>query len=279
MLLQQLYYQCWRPDAPPLDVTLEQLVPLLEGLLHGGGAGLVWPRIRHRAEEYGAVGEMLEHTYQQCIANQQTIERDIATAVTELRAAGIEPVLVKGWSISSRYPAPAVRRPGDIDLIVPDGTFAQAQRIINQIYGSGLHTSVDLYDDTNWRSKPSPDFRQRLDYRHCGDVKLATLNASDALRQVSLHYMRHLRNRVPNTTPYWLCDIGVLVETLEEIDWTRLLAGDPVVADRIRLALALSRDIVGTDASRLPMEFGHIRLPKWAISDRLQIYGSIPMTN
>lgn len=263
--LAKLYSHTWRTYSQLADVPLERIVVRLESILRDGGVGLVWPSIRHRAEDYGAVGEMLEHTYQQYLAALEQIEKDIALVVSMLVDAGIEAVLVKGWALCRLYELPQVRRPGDIDLIVPTGTMPAAQKIIAEAYNHDFRNGVDLYDDSTWKSKPSSDYRERLVYRECNGVPVATLGSTDALRHVCLHFMKHLGNRVPNTTPYWLCDIGALVENSEDIDWDRLFSGDPALADRIRLALVLSRDIVGTDPSRLPAAIAEIRLPDWAI--------------
>lgn len=54
--LQEVHRHAWRADAPPLDLDLASLVVILPNLIESGSVGLVWPRLRHRAEEYGAAG-------------------------------------------------------------------------------------------------------------------------------------------------------------------------------------------------------------------------------
>lgn len=273
-LLRSIYAGSWRADLDELDIPLEQLTPILGSILQGGGVGLIWPRIRHRTDEYGAVGEMLEHTYQQYLNALQQIEKDIALVTSMLADADIEAVLVKGWSLSRLYAPPQVRRPGDIDLIVPTGRKDEAERIIAQAHLQGLKNCVDLYDDVTWRSAPSPDFRQHLVYRGCDGVLVATLDPTDSLRQTCLHFIKHLRIRVPNTTPYWLCDIGAQVETLGDIDWDRLLLGDHIAADQVLLALALSRDIVSADIANQPKELADVHLPDWAIQAVTELWAT-----
>lgn len=268
-----LYAGAWREHAPQIEVSLPQLAAALPALLRDGGAGLLWPRIRHHAVVYGAVGEMLEHTYGVYAAAITTIERDIASVTSLLAAKGIQAVLVKGWALSKLYAAPQVRRPGDIDLIVPDAVFDEAQRVIAEAYSDGLTTGVDLYCDATWRSLPSPDFRQHTVPLPCGDTTVATLGATDTLRHVCLHFTKHLGNRVPNTSPLWLCDIGAIVENdPARIDWDRLLHGDSASTNRIRIALALSRDIVDTRIDLLPRSLEDIRLPDWAASSVVDLW-------
>lgn len=264
-LLQRAYYGAWRSNLLPLNFPLIHAVDILPILLRHGGAGLLWPRIRHRCDVYGAAGKMLERNYQVYVDALQSIEGDIALIVTRMRASGIEPVLVKGWSLSSLYPAPLVRRPGDIDLIVPDESHAEAKQVIDQAYRNGLSTGVDLKSDDQWKSRSHADFRQHLEYRQCGDVQVATMGPSDTVRSVCIHFTRHLRGFLATSSPLWLCDVGMLVERYRnELDWDRVLGPDDKQRQWVLVALSLARDVLGMDPSNMPTVAQGFFLPTWS---------------
>lgn len=270
-LLQSGYNGAWRSAFLAIDLSLTQVANLLPVLLRNGGAGLLWPRIRHRRDEYGVLGEMLERTYQMYVDVLQSIEGDIALIVTQLRASGIDPVLVKGWSLSSLYPAPLVRRPGDIDLIVPDESYAEAKQVVAQAYREGLSTGVDLKSNDQWKSRPNADFRQRLEYRQCGEAQVATLGQSDTLRSVCIHFTRHFRGFLATSSPLWLCDVGMLVERYQnELDWDRVFGPDDKQRQWVLVALSLARDVLGMDPRNLPRVAQSFALPTWAHDALLQ---------
>ena len=272
-LLRLVYSGTWRSDLPRLEIPLEDLPDLLHSLLQSGGAGLFWPRVKHRAEEYGAAGEILARTYQQYADNLVNIESDIALISSRMADAGIEAVLVKGWALSSLYTPPQIRRPGDIDLIVPTNLLGAAKRVVSQAHADGLGTPIDLIADVHWREKgncPADDFRDRLHTRYCAGVRVPVLNDADALRHVCLHIVRHLQAAISVTSPLWLCDIGALIEHPEsDIDWARVLNNDDGRARDVKIAIALAREMVGVDSSKLPPELQDFHLPVWAVESVL----------
>ena len=54
----------------------------------------------------------------------------IAAVVTELRKAGIEPVLLKGLGLARNYPEPLLRKCGDIDLYVGKENYDKACEVV-----------------------------------------------------------------------------------------------------------------------------------------------------
>lgn len=267
-LLSRVYAGAWRSEPGQLDISLAEFPDLLGSLLHDGGAGLLWPRMAHRDAEYGAIAEILERTYQQYADNLERIESQIGTLSSLMAAADIAAVLVKGWAISSRYGLPQIRRPGDIDLIVPTETYEHAQEIVRDAIEQGVTTSVDLYSDDAWCSKgncPSVEFRQHLQLLECDGVQVPVLSPADALRHVCLHAIHHLQDFLATTLPIWLCDIGVLIENpTHEIDWDRVLGTEDHQRQSVSIAIALARDLVGVDANLLPPELQSFQLPTWA---------------
>jgi hypothetical protein len=71
-------------------------------------------------------------------------EQEIKHVFSLLRAEGIEPVLVKGWSIARLYPDRALRPYGDLDLCVRPDQFAQARAALKRLEKIDGHY-VDLH--------------------------------------------------------------------------------------------------------------------------------------
>ena len=75
------------------------------------------------------------------------IPRAVALAIRPLIEAGLEPVLLKGPEVASRYPVPGLRPMDDIDVLLP-----QAQHVLalDALRGAGWQIArpagVDLYD-------------------------------------------------------------------------------------------------------------------------------------
>lgn len=268
--LRSIYMGAWREDPGKIEIQLDEFPALLGNLLRDGGAGVLWPRIRHRRSEYGAVGEIIERTYNQYADNLNEFRSQLVTLLSSMSEAGIEAVLVKGWSISSRYAAPQIRRPGDIDIIVPTEQHKKAQEIACRLRKEGATFSVDLYSDEEWIAKgtcPSSDFRQHLQYVDCEGIRVPTLGSADALRHVCVHAIHHLQEFLGSTFPIWLCDIGVLIENpTTEIDWDRVLGSDDSQTQQVSIAIALARDLVGLNPGYLPPCLQTFYLPDWAIS-------------
>ena len=75
------------------------------------------------------------------------IPRAVALAIRPLTDAGLEPVVLKGPEVASRYPAPGLRPMEDIDLLLPQ---ADHPRALDALQGVGWQVAraagVDLYD-------------------------------------------------------------------------------------------------------------------------------------
>lgn len=273
-IFRRVYVGAWRRNLPSLEISTHELVTLLPSLLRGGGLGLLWPRIPHRVEEYGAVGEMLERSYRHYTNAQNRMVSETALLSSMMAEAGIESILVKGWALGSMYAPPQIRRSGDVDLIVPSGALFEAKQIVSTARRSGLTTSVDLVGDEEWRAKrtsPSDDFRLHLQYLSCGNVQVPVLGSSDALRHVCLHLIGHFKGILSITSPVWLCDIGALLEdSSSDFDWDRVLGSSEPERKFVSVAIVLARDLVGVDSERLPPLLRDLELPNWASQSMLE---------
>lgn len=268
-ILLKLHWQCWRADPPPLDVELSELVAVLPILIRSGSVGLVWPRLKGQLGREGAIALALEHAYQAQIAHNEVCQREIAESVTRLRAAGIEPVLVKGWAVSRLYPAPLVRPAGDIDLVVRHEEFARAKAILTCPETPTISVGLDLQDESTWNDWPGDGFRERSELIDVDGVLVQVPCTEDHLRLLCFHFLRHGAVR-----PSRLSDIALSLETRDErFDWDRCLGQNAVQANWVRTTLGLAHVYQGAEIGSTPVADVVDALPAWlmaAAGDRLR---------
>jgi hypothetical protein len=95
-LITRAHFQAWRTDAPPLDLSVDELAAILPNLIKSGSAGLMWPKVEPVREQYGALAYALEAAYNSIQQYNERAQEAIAIVVGRLNDAGIEPILVKG---------------------------------------------------------------------------------------------------------------------------------------------------------------------------------------
>lgn len=261
-ILSRLHWQCWRVDAPPLEVEPAELVAVLPILIHSGSVGLLWPRIREQQDPSGAIALALEDAYRAQIAHNEVCHREIAQSVARLREAGIDALLVKGWAVSRLYPAPLVRPAGDIDLIVRHADYARATEVLTGPDASPINAGLDLKHPAIWEEKPNDDFWNYTMEVEVHGVHVHVLAAEDQLRMLSFHFLKHEGMR-----PLWLADIAMTLETRPaDFNWSRLSSNDSVRAQWIRTVLALAHELVGADISGAPTSMGSTP-PSWLVRE------------
>lgn len=274
-LLLETHRHAWRQEPEPLDLALDEVIELLPNLIRSGSVGLVWPRLRHRATEYGAAGAALEAAYQSQAEHSSAAEQEIARLVSRLCDAGIRPVLIKGFAVSRLYRAPAIRPAGDIDLVVPDREYAAAKKILAGIVtglslhgertplatGSGGGIGVDLHRESTWQEWPGPDFRDRARPVTIGGVEVLVPCAEDHLRALCLHFLRHAAVR-----PMRLCDIALLAELdADRLEWERVLRGSRRPSEQVEITLRLAQELLGARLDDAPAAVRRRRIPSWLV--------------
>ena len=75
-------------------------------------------KLRGTALESTDAGQELKQAYRLYTLHAAIHESEIKQVINLLAQVGVEPILVKGWSIARDYPEPALRPYGDIDLFV-----------------------------------------------------------------------------------------------------------------------------------------------------------------
>lgn len=234
---------------------------LLPNLIRSGSVGPVWPRLRHRAAEYGAAGLALEQAYQSQRAHNAAVEREVARAVTRLRAVGIDPVFVKGLAISRLYATPAIRPAGDIDLIVRPAEYETARVALDREGDEAIRGAVDLQQSPWWMKFDGFGLFERAQLISVDRTWVRLPSDEAHLRLACLHMLRHGAMR-----PVWLCDVAVLLEARgRDFDWGRCVGRNKRQRGWILTALRLAHEVLGADITGTPAADERGELPRWLV--------------
>src|SRR5215831_6311774 len=129
-LVAKVLRHSWRdavPDLAYLSVAdFEAVTPLL---YDSGAAALGWRLIDNSELAGTPSGELLHQAYRLLTLQAAIHQTKIQRVFKAFRADGIEPILIKGWAMARRYPQPALRPYGDIDLILRPGDLKAAQSL------------------------------------------------------------------------------------------------------------------------------------------------------
>jgi hypothetical protein len=245
-------------------------------------AGLAWWNVRQSRDGHARCAHQLWLAYQRDSIRATMHARSIRMIVQRLRAAGIEPVLIKGWALARQYPDPGLRPYADIDLVVPPGLRARADVVVHWGSSASCIDRPDVLDAATWAASDWDGDGPRGDLtdhpweavleRSClvplEDLNVRVLGAEDHLRLVAVHAVRHRFVR-----PVWLCDIGLLMETLpRDFDWTYCLAGRRSNTERLLRSLGLAHHLLGAYLLDCPPQA--VDVPAWLIASVLRQWGS-----
>lgn len=183
-------------------------------------------------------------------------------AVEFLRAAGVEPILIKGVSAAQFYPDDQIRISIDTDLAVSGSDFAKASAYCRSEAAAGMaidvHRELRHLDSVDWQDLF--DNSVPLNFEE-GSVRV--LRPEDSLRVLCVH---------------WLTDGGVFRERLWDVyyavanrppdfDWERFL---DVVSKRRRrwltCTLGLAERYLGLELTDTPVRDEARLLPTWLIN-------------
>jgi Uncharacterised nucleotidyltransferase len=248
----------WRAKPPKAAFDGAVLERWRERIIVGGAGGLAWSRIRDAELASTSVGEELHDVFRLQVLDVLGHERRLAIALELLSDAGVDPVLGKGWAVARLYPQAALRPYGDLDLFV-DPEQIQAGTDALAAY-SVASLQVDLHAGMRGGD---------LDWERVRDKSL-TVGFQDGEIKV-LSHEHHLALLCPHMfdhgawRPAWLCDIAMMVERDDEIDWDIVSEGSKHRAATVRAAVLLARDLLGADISRTPWSDGEA-LPHWVES-------------
>ena len=229
-------------------------------LLRTGSAGLGWWRVRSSELRTSAAAHELRQTYRLYTLHAGRQERRIVQAITRLRSAGVEPLLVKGWSVARLYPERGLRPYGDIDLCVRPEQYAIAVAALAT--PAAERVVVDLHKGLPQLHRPSlDDVYERSQLVPLSDVDVRILEPEDHLRYMCIHMLQHGAHRA-----LWLCDIAVVLESLpKDFDWEYLLRGDRRPADWVASTVCLAHQLLGARLDGIPVAERTRHLPRWLL--------------
>ncbi|HXG95298.1 MAG TPA: nucleotidyltransferase family protein [Blastocatellia bacterium] len=265
MLVAQLLAGSWRSEPPPTSTSPEELADIATLLLKSGSGGLAWNKIRHSALRDSHAAREFQKAYRLHSLQAALHERSLKKVLPLLRDCGVEPLLVKGWATARLYPELGLRPYSDLDFCVLPEDYAKAQAALKS--SERLECDVDLHSGFGkFYDRRTEDIFARSRLIRLGDLDVRVLSAEDDLRFLCVHLLRHGAAR-----PLWLCDIAVMLETLDDnFDWDVCLGGSRRQADWVACAIALARELLGAEMDRTPFAKSTRKVPKWMLSAVLE---------
>lgn len=188
-------------------------------------------------------------------------EAKICEAFALFRKNGIEPILIKGWSVARLYPESHLRAYTDIDLGVSYAEFDKARGLLDdedaKKLNIDLHNEFRHLDTVDWSSL----FRDSQTIPLNGaDIRI--LSEEDHLRLLCVH---------------WLTDSGADKERLYDIhyavknrpagfDWAKCLdRAGPTRRRWVTSVIGLAHKYTGLSLDELPFSAEARNIPPWLI--------------
>ena len=275
------------------------------------------PRLLELAAEHGVLGHLaarlgkmdgdsLPRETRQALLEGQRAQNFVTLRMTaelfrvldQFASAGIGALVVKGPVLAVRaYGDPAMRRYGDLDLLVRQRDIRRASELMiaagfiaavplaaidaGKIPGQYLFSKPDskllfeLHNELTLRyfprRLPIEEWFERQVHVQLDSREVAALSVEDELVLICVHGAKHLWERL-----IWIADVAVLVSRQVNLDWARaVFSAEQVGAERmLRMGLQLS---VALLKLRLPNRVGAlVRSDKVAASLTRQILRWLP---
>jgi len=249
----------WRASpSPDLSLSATQLDEVTPLLYDSGAAGLVCWGVGETKLRDTPSGELLHQAFRLLALQANIHQTKIQKIFRLMHAAGVEPILLKGWAIARLYPQPALRPYGDIDLFVRPQDYGVAKEVIEGEAARGcwvdLHAGIDELADSS-----TEDLFARSNLVGCGDEHVRVPGAEDHLALLAIHLLKHGAWR-----PTWLCDLGLLLESMtSDFDWDLCLGKNKRRANWILSAIGLAYELVGAEIGNEEIAARAREIPAW----------------
>jgi hypothetical protein len=259
----------WRLKPPALDLSsqdLEKIVPLL---LRSGAGGLGWWRLREGELQDSVAATELRQAHRLYTLQSRINKTKIERVFTVLRAAGVEPVLIKGWAAARYYPEQGLRPYGDIDICVRREDYQSAEAALADL--DPVRFKVDLHSGfAKFGIREEEKLFARTELVNIGGAEIRILGAEDHLRVVCFHLMREGAWR-----PLWLVDVAAALESRpQSFDWNYCL-GERLQARPVVSAIALAHLLLGASIEGIPEAQRFNKNPRWLVATVLNEWGSL----
>ncbi|HVS82092.1 MAG TPA: nucleotidyltransferase family protein [Pyrinomonadaceae bacterium] len=249
----------WRiSPSSELNLSATQLDEVTPLLYDSGAAGLGWWRIRETNLRDTPSGELLHQAFRLLTLQANIQQTKVQKIFRLMRAAGVEPILLKGWAIARLFPQPALRPYGDIDLFVRPQDCGIAKRVIESEAARGcwvdLHAGISELADSS-----AEELFARSKLVWCGEVQVRVPGGEDHFALLAIHLLKHGAWR-----PTWLCDLGLLLESMpNDFDWDLCLGKNKRRANWILSAIGLAHELVGAEISNEQIDARAREIPAW----------------
>ena len=259
-LVANLLSTAWRANPPPLNISGAELAAVSPLVLGSGAGALGWHRIKQSDLRSSPDALDLQQAYRHHTLEAARHERDIVAILTLLRQSGIEPILIKGWSIARLYPEKGLRPYDDTDLVIPRDLYSSVVELIQKQkiseFSIDLHRGLEEFDGAN-----EEQFFEYSQLHTLREVAVRVPAPEDSLRLICLHLLHHGAFR-----PLWLCDVAISVESrTSDFDWDRCLGTDKRVADWVACTIGLAHHLLGARIDDTPVRHRAENLPRWLV--------------
>jgi Uncharacterised nucleotidyltransferase len=259
-LVAKMLCGAWRESPGADDLSTEDVARVLLPLLGSGAGALGWCKIRGSALQDSGIAFEFRQAYRVHTLEAARHERDIEMILSLLRSRGVEPLLIKGWSIARVYPEKGMRPYGDTDLIVRRQDYAKARELVDECKAAEFN--VDLHNGADERGYGNEDdLFANSHLINLGETDVRVPAPEDSLRILCVHFLRHGAFR-----PLWLCDVAVAVESRPGgFDWDGCLGSNRRVADWIACTIGLAHSLLGAMIEDTPVRRRAENLPSWLV--------------
>jgi hypothetical protein len=266
-LIANILSGSWRAAPPEPDFTRTELERCVQPLAGSGAAALAWWKIRHSNFRGSRPGVVLKRHYHTQALQAALQEWEVECVFSQLRAVGVEPILLKGLAASLLYPERGLRPPGDIDLCVRPEQYDVAMAAV-WVPGRKGKTLIDLkHDNSSLLTVGGWDgLYARSKLVGLNESNIRVLGHEDLLRFLCIHLLRHSGYR-----PLWLCDSAAALEAApSDFDWDVALGEDSVKRNWVACVLDIARIFFGARRDDLPEEVSATRAPDWLVAEVLR---------
>lgn len=258
----------WRSSTPPWDFPKEDFEKIAPLLLQTGAGPLAWWRVKCSELRTSAAAVEMRQAYRLNALNSQIHQAKVDKVFAAVRSAGIEPILIKGWTAARYYPAPSLRPYGDIDICVRRKDYEQAALTLESL--GGLKYQIDLHSGfAKFGIRAEEDLYARSSLIVDGQTEVRILGPEDHLRVVCFHLMREGAWRA-----LWLVDVAAALEARpKDFNWDYCL-GERLQARAVVSAIGLAHLLLGADLDDLPDAECFKKNPRWLVPTVLKEWGS-----